>query len=198
MTYQFAPASDFGSEETYATWVGGFTNEEMDSIIELGLALTTIEATINSEGSTVNSSIRQSKVGWLWQNEKTQWLYDRIAYIARQLNAKSYHFDLWGFVEGFQFTSYNGEGDHYDQHVDCHLGSNGKPSRKLSMVLQLSDPESYDGGELQIITGVTPESVKRERGMVCVFPSFRLHKVTPVTRGVRYSLVVWVTGPSFK
>ena len=66
------------------------------------------------------------------------------------------------------------------------------------MVLQLSDPLEYVGGDLQIFTSPEPTSVDKEKGLIAAFPSYVLHKVTPVTQGTRKTLVVWVCGPSFK
>jgi PKHD-type hydroxylase len=70
--------------------------------------------------------------------------------------------------------------------------------RKLSFVLQLSDPKNYKGGELQIHLGETPNVMKKEQGTVVAFPSPTLHEVTPITKGKRYSLVGWITGKPFK
>jgi PKHD-type hydroxylase len=66
------------------------------------------------------------------------------------------------------------------------------------MVLQLTDPSQYEGGNLQIVTGGDPLTVRKQRGLVAVFPSYVLHQVTPVTKGSRQSLVAWITGPQFK
>jgi PKHD-type hydroxylase len=71
-------------------------------------------------------------------------------------------------------------------------------ARKLSLVLQLSDPSEYEGGELQTMSGPNHCAVDRQKGLIAAFPSYMLHRVTPVTKGTRYSLVVWICGPSFK
>jgi PKHD-type hydroxylase len=68
----------------------------------------------------------------------------------------------------------------------------------LSLVLQLSDPAQYEGGNLQVMTGSEPQTVRKQRGLVAAFPSYVLHQVTPVTQGTRQSLVAWVSGPQFK
>jgi PKHD-type hydroxylase len=70
--------------------------------------------------------------------------------------------------------------------------------RKLSFVIQLSDPKDYKGGELQIHLSDTPEVMKKEQGTLIAFPSYILHEVTPITKGKRYSLVGWITGKPFK
>ena len=71
-------------------------------------------------------------------------------------------------------------------------------SRKLSMVLQLSDPSEYEGGELQILTSKEPTSMQKKRGIITVFPAWTLHQVTPVIKGTRQTLVAWISGPAFK
>ena len=66
------------------------------------------------------------------------------------------------------------------------------------MVLQLSDPSEYEGGELQLLTGKEPTTIQKQRGLITVFPAWTLHQVTPVTKGTRQTLVAWISGPSFK
>lgn len=103
-----------------------------------------------------------------------------------------------------QYTTYTSEDKgFYDYHQDS-MGSTIKDNvdqrlpRKFSISLQLSDPSEYEGGDLLIKSGVTPGVAPKAKGQVVGFPSFMLHKVTPVTSGIRRSLVVWVTGPAFK
>jgi PKHD-type hydroxylase len=71
-------------------------------------------------------------------------------------------------------------------------------SRKLSIVVQLTDPKEYKGGELQIFEGGEPVVVSKQQGMATFFPSYMLHQVTPVTKGMRHTLVMWVAGKNFK
>jgi PKHD-type hydroxylase len=85
---------------------------------------------------------------------------------------------------------------HYDWHIDSGLETNTVP-RKLSMALLLSDPSEFEGGELQIMRAGVPESVEQKRGRAWFFPSYLMHRVTPVTKGIRRSLVMWVGGPAF-
>ena len=90
-------------------------------------------------------------------------------------------------------SSYKG---HYDWHVDCSADgmANNWYERKLSMSLQLSSPDDYDGGLLEI-QNVKIDDQWREKGTVIVFPSTKLHRVTPVTSGKRKALVSWMEGP---
>ena len=141
--------------------------------------------------------VRRSQVSWLNKTQDTAWVYEKLAHIASSLNAQYYRFDLTGFGEALQLTNYN-QSEHgmYSWHVD--YGGNIAPSRKLSLVLQLTDPGQYEGGNLQIHTGGEPQTVRKQRGLLAAFPSYVLHQVTPVTSGSRQSLVAWITGPAFK
>jgi len=106
-----------------------------------------------------------------------------------------WNFDIWGYHDTLQFTNYYGDGGHYDWHAD--LGP-GISNRKLSVVLQLSDPNDYVGGELQMNTGGGITSVPKQYGLLCFFPSFVLHRVTPLTSGTRTSLVTWLCGANLR
>ncbi len=198
--YTFAPMPTFGvSEHPFVTWENAFTDEEMDRIVALGDALTLTQAVVGAaNGGEYIKDVRESKVAWLSFNQDAGWIFDRMAWIARQLNGQFYKFELAGFCEDIQFTTYDGESEgHYTWHTDAGA-SNGAPPRKFSMVLQLSAPEQYEGGELQVFTSSEPTTVTKKRGLIAGFPSYTLHRVTPVTSGVRKTLVVWACGPAFK
>ncbi len=112
-------------------------------------------------------------------------------------NRSAFGVDLSGFIEA-QFTVYEGdENGCYDWHTDsyelpCDIAFN----RKLSCVIALSDPADYEGGEFYL--GYRSDPFKFSKGDVIVFPSFQLHKVAPVTRGTRYTLVSWAEGPHWR
>lgn len=197
--YNFAPMPPSESEtHPFVTWNDGFTAEELTQIeTYCDTALTKVKATIGDKSvSDEFSDHRKSNVGWVSLSPDTEWFYERMAWITRKLNSMFYRFDLSGFVEDMQFTVYEGTGGHYDWHVDS--GLNHSSPRKLSVVLQLTDPAEYDGGELQLLVTKDPLGVERKRGLVVAFPSVVLHRVTPVTRGVRKTIVVWVSGPPFR
>lgn len=179
----------------YVYWEGGFSDEDVENIISLGNLRNPLQATVGN--NSVVKDIRISNTSWIDLQNDSQWLYDRIFDIVNKLNRQFYRFDLSGFYEHFQFTIYEGnELGHYDWHLDC--SNITELPRKLSFVLQLSDPEDYEGGDLQIMHTTNPVTVKKQKGFAVIFPSYTLHRVTPVTKGVRKTLVVWVTGPPFK
>lgn len=145
---------------------------------------------------------RRSSVSWLYHNEVTENLWKKFSDVITEVNSRFFHFNLTGCYEPIQLTSYNGETQgFYDWHTDDDSGksSNSRVPRKLSMVLLLSDPSEFEGGQLQIkANNDEPINLEMKRGRAWFFPSYTLHTVTPVTRGIRKSLVLWVGGPEFK
>lgn len=199
--YQFAPMpTTVTSDVDFVTWQNAFTPEELDRLDAYATQhLPTDKAVIAGLSKEEEyEAIRKSKTAWVSLNPETVWLYDRLAYVARMVNSQYWRFDLEGFVEDFQYTLYDEPDDHYTWHMDTVKNADGKTPRKLSMVVQLSDPGDYTGGDLQVKGGADDTTIHRERGLITVFPSYMLHRVTPLESGVRKSLVVWISGPPFK
>jgi PKHD-type hydroxylase len=178
--------------ETWAYAPNTLTKEQCDQVIKLG------ESLIPDVASTAGGlcpDVRDSKVSWIHPSQESEWLFRHMTDLVINVNNKFFKFELEGFNEGFQFTKYEAPAGKYDAHVDKSFG---RGIRKLSVVVQLSDPADYEGGELCIQTSNQPQPMKKEQGYLVAFPSYVLHGVTPVTKGTRYSLVAWVTGPAFK
>jgi PKHD-type hydroxylase len=119
--------------------------------------------------------------------------------LSGEANDSFYKFDLTEMTENLQFTMYDESfGGRYDWHVDH--GGHQSGGRKLSVVVQLSDPLTYEGGELQFgqATDDKIEVADKNKGCVVLFPSYMRHRATEVTKGTRYSLVTWITGPPFR
>lgn len=169
-----------------------FTPEEMDSIIAIGERKTLDKGTTYGKHS---DKIRNSHVRFLYPNELTTWVFQKLTDAINITNQRHFGFDLFSLEQGLQFTRYTAPGEHYDWHVDRGWNS---ALRKLSVSVQLSNPDDYEGGDLELKFGGKSDRVTRERGMVTFFPSWTLHRVRPVTKGTRYSLVAWVSGPPFK
>lgn len=197
--YTFAPLASMNHNHPFVTWQNAFTEEELDELVKYcDDNLQVSKASLGGVNETEDyETIRTSKTGWLSNNLETSWIYDRLGFVGRKINAQFYEFDLYGFVEDMQYTIYEGDDQgHYTWHIDM---SETSPSpRKLTLVLQLSDPQDYEGGEIQTLTGPTENSVDKQRGLITAFPSWALHRVTPVTKGIRKTLVVWIAGPQFK
>jgi PKHD-type hydroxylase len=179
--------------EDWAYFQGAFSPEECAKIIQIGNARIVGDSRIR--GNEVAADIRDSKNSWIMPCDDSNWIFRRVTDVIVDLNSRFFKFELFGFIEGFQFTRYDAPGGKYDQHIDRGLNS---WTRKLSFCLQLSDPKDYEGGDLEMYFGKDPTLPKKEQGYATVFPSYVLHRVTPVTKGTRYSLVAWITGPSFK
>jgi len=185
---------------TFTAWADAFTPAEVDAIVAYGDSLMPerlqLAGTMPGENTAVADRLRITRTAWIERNADTKWLFDRMQGVAQSLNEQTYQYDLRGFSENFQYTVYHGsEGGHYDWHVDH--GPLAVP-RKLSMTVQLSDPSDYQGCDLQFCAGGNIEIAPRERGTVVAFPSYVLHRVSPVISGIRKSLVVWTTGPKFR
>lgn len=184
-SWQFQP----DTTQNWAYWDNLFTPQECASIIEIGnTKLTDAEVTGNYSG------YRKSQVAWLYSTD-IEFAFRRVTDAVLNLNGQFFKFDLFGMAEGFQFTRYDAPNDHYGMHIDKCI--NGVV-RKLSLTIQLSPPEDYEGGELALQFEIKPEMMSKELGKMIVFPSYVLHEVRPVTKGARYSLVAWITGKPFK
>lgn len=175
-----------------------FTDEEVEKIKSIGDDLTTNRAT--TFGGHSNDSIRRGSVAWLPLSDvSNEWIYSSLQEVIKTANNELWGFDVVGFWEDCQYTTYIGDeekGDHYNYHLD--IDGEAGAQRKISVVVQLTDPSEYEGGNLEILTGGNPFWAAREKGSVLLFPSFCLHKVHPVTKGKRNSLVLWVSGAPYK
>lgn len=174
----------------------GFSIDEISQVSRLAETFNYQDAvTLGNEG--VNESIRKSRIKWLpSSNRGTHWLYDKLMSLAEIANRELWNFDLVSTVDSIQYTEYLEGGGHYDYHLD--IGAGSASLRKLSLVVQLSDPSEYEGGTFEILRGKTPEPLPKNQGAVLLFPSYLMHRVTPVTKGLRRSLVLWVGGSHYR
>lgn len=192
--YRLLPSPTFGhGEHSFTSWEDVFTVEEIAKINAIGESLLPTDAKV---GSGLNKEYRRSKTSWIHLNDETEWIFSKIGGVVSSINGKFYGFDIFGFAEAIQYTIYTeDEQGCYDWHLDW--GSNTS-QRKLSVVVQLTDPNEYEGGNLEIMASKTPDVVDKAIGRAVVFPSFTLHRVTPVTKGTRKTLVAWICGNAFK
>ena len=151
---------------------------------------------------------RKSDVVWM----SDRWIYNEIQPYVRQANALAEWNFEWDFSEACQFTEYKKD-QFYDWHCDSHEEPYNQPDnknvhgklRKLSMTISLTNPREYEGGDLEFDFRNTDEGSQprickeiREKGSIIVFPSFVWHRVKPITKGIRHSLVCWNLGYPFK
>jgi PKHD-type hydroxylase len=155
---------------------------------------------------------RRSDLVWL----SDTWIYKELHPFVQEANKQAGWNYAWDRSEACQFTKYK-EGQYYDWHCDSWDKGYKKPGhpedgkiRKLSMTCQLTDGSEYSGGELEFdFRNYEPpyrdESIHLRKateilpkGSIIIFPSFLWHRVKPITKGTRYSLVVWHLGYPFK
>ena len=179
----------------YYYFTEAFTPSEILEIIKIGEKLPKQKGTVLGSENNEESDYRISEISWLYENEETRWIHEKLVDYAIIANKAMWNFDIWGFGDSLQYTKYMGDGGHYDWHLD--LGPNVS-NRKLSCVLQLSTPDEYEGGSLQINPGGNIVEVPKGLGTLTFFPSFLLHRVTPLSSGVRKSLVTWFCGANLR
>jgi len=173
-----------------------FSSDELDSIIKIGTTLNMERAQTGGAGENCLDH-RRSFVSWIPTNSHTSWIYNKLSQSVVQINQQFFKFDLTQ-IERLQFTHYKSEEEGcYKKHIDP-LTWNVPHNRKLSVVIQLSDPSEYEGGDLILHHGHEGIKIQKKKGMGVFFPSYTLHECTPVTKGERYALVAWVHGPPFR
>ena len=159
-----------------------FLEEEVDQIIELGDALVLSEGKIKDD--KLDHSIRNTRIAWIHPTTETHWLFDRAIIIF----SSSLPFST---LQSMQYTIYDSKGSHYDWHRDVGNGDEIMKARVTVGIVQLSHPSEYKGGVLQIKHQDTVIDVMKMRGMVTTFPIQLEHKVSPVTSGIRKTLIMW-------
>ena len=150
--------------------------------------------------------IRQTSVYFI--TDKDNKINDLAWHFLREANKIQFNYDLT-FFQAIQFAEYK-NGGFYGWHQDQTTINPSNEIRKLSLTLVLSNPDNFEGGELQFYNGgrplenmgeITGEQVTNDikaQGSVICFDSRDFHRVTPVTKGVRHSIVCWTVGPNFK
>ena len=177
-------------DHTYAYCEKVFTKDECQKIINIAKDKGLIKGTTKD-----NYNIRSCEICWLYSSDDLEWAFEKITGAILNLNNRFFQFDIFGLHEGLQFTNYKVPSDKYGKHVDRAAGI---LVRKLSLSIQLTDPQEYEGGELYLYEDEKGTVMRKEQGTLVLFPSYTLHEVTPVTKGERNSLVSWVSGKQFK
>lgn len=189
----------------------GLTNSEIESIKEYYSKSEEQIAKTGKPGANIPEleKVRRSNLVWMDQvfHEEFQTfdILQKIYQKVDEMNRLTYKFDICD-VQPLQITKYcSSNQGFYSVHADVGVNQENI-DRKLSFVIQLSDSSDFEGGEFiyytdevenpNIFNETTPQAIKK--GSIILFPSFLLHGVQPVTKGIRYSLVGWCTGPRFK
>lgn len=149
-------------------------------------------------GGRRDDRVRRADLAWLDERARAEWVAGRLVALVAQANRAHFGFDLDDFAESAQVARYGAERQgHFAWHSDIGEGPVAR-RRKLTVVVQLSDPGDYEGGALEIWPDGAQQQAPREQGAAIVFPAFVLHRVTPVTRGTRHSLTIWAHGPALR
>jgi PKHD-type hydroxylase len=182
--------------EPYASAENVFTKEQCEAIIQAGELAGVVDAAIGvgEQLSAIDEDYRKCRTSWLAPSDSNKFIYQNLTDAVNILNNKFFQFELFGFLEQLQFARYDAPNGKYDYHTDCPYHG---AIRKLSISVQLSSELDYEGGELIVNYG-SEMTLPKKQGSVIAFPSPTLHRVAPITKGTRYSLVGWVTGPRFK
>ena len=175
-----------------------FTPEQCQMVIDAGRRQKPQKAQVGMgrkpEGG-LDTKKRVTTIGWIPFKEM-QPMYNQINEFIQKANRNHFGFEDIQITEQAQFTEYP-EGGFYDWHMDTDVNMTHEPPvRKISMTLLLSPENQFEGGDLELMA--PGKRVKLKQGHAIIFASFLNHRVAPVTRGVRQSLVMWFGGEPFK
>lgn len=182
-----------GPVPSWIAYPDNFSPEECTAIMAMMVAETGKDAGLVD--GKASEEIRRTLIHWIPESDETAWIYDRLTRLIARANREVFRYALTGFDEEAQIGCYR-DGGFYDWHVD-RGGRGAGRSRKLTVSVQLSPPEAYEGGALDLNPDGREVEAPRAQGTAIIFPAYALHRVRPVTRGVRHSLVIWTHGPDF-
>ena len=191
------------SEPKWKSWIVQtttplFTPEQCRQIIASGRAQKPQQAKVGMgkpEGGT-NTNKRVTTISWIPFQEMGH-MYQDLNNFIQKANENHFGFGDIQVTEQAQFTEYP-EGGFYDWHMDCDVSMQHEPPvRKISMTLLLNDPSEFEGGDLELLENKN-KATRLKQGHAIIFASFLRHRVNPVTKGMRQSLVVWFGGKPFR
>ena len=173
-----------------------FTPEQCQLIINAGKSEPQQLGEVGSkEGGTIDTKVRTSHISWIPFNKLPE-MYKTLERVIKQTNGNHFGFEGLQITELAQYTEYS-EGGFYDWHIDSDVNCASEPPvRKISMTCLLSHESEFEGGGLELMSD--GKIARPKQGHAIFFASFIRHRVIPITKGTRKSLVLWVGGPSFR
>ena len=176
-----------------------FTPKQCQMIIQAGRSEPKNDAEVGNnkgiKGGVIDTKTRTSHISWIPFKKMVE-MYQNIEKIMKQTNGNHFGFDNMQITEMAQYTEYP-EGGFYDWHIDSDLNcQNEPPVRKISMTCLLSPENEFEGGDLELMSENKVAKIKQ--GHAVFFASFIRHRVAPVIRGNRKSLVMWFGGTPFR
>ena len=148
-------------------------------------------------GYSLDREMRSNLTTFIPKNDGSKWIYERMDLLFEKA-AKLWGFELDATEEELKYLKYE-RGDHFSKwHAD--IGPGYANRRKLSMSILLNSSDEFTGGDLEIFPNedAKDKPIAKNAGDAIVFPSFRHHRVSPVTDGERHVLVNWVSGPELR
>ena len=190
------------SEPKWKSWIVEtttplFTPDQCQMVINCGRRQPPQKAQVgmNKPGGGIDTNKRITTISWIPFKE-IEPMYNQINNFIQKANLNHFGFDDIQITEQAQFTEYP-EGGFYDWHMDSDVNMKHEPPvRKISMTLLLSPENQFEGGDLELMA--SGKKAKLKQGHAIIFASFLNHRVAPVTRGVRQSLVMWFGGKPFR
>ncbi|MGA1048498.1 MAG: 2OG-Fe(II) oxygenase [Minisyncoccia bacterium] len=173
-----------------------FTPEQCQLIINAGRSEPQQTAQVGgNSGGTVDTKTRTSHISWIPFSKMPE-MYKVIENIMLKTNGNHFGFDGMRLTEPAQYTEYP-TGGFYDWHIDSDVNCQYEPPvRKISMTCLLSPESEFEGGGLELMSD--GKIVRPKQGQAIFFASFIRHRVIPISKGIRKSLVMWFGGPSFR
>ena len=173
-----------------------FTPEQCQLIINAGRSEPVQDGQVGGgQGGVIDTKVRTSHISWVPFNKMPE-MYSTLENVMLRTNNNHFGFEGMKITEQAQYTEYPA-GGFYDWHMDSDVvGMNEPPVRKISMTCLLSHESEFEGGGLELMSD--GKIARPKQGQAIFFASFIRHRVIPITKGVRKSLVVWFGGPSFK
>tara|TARA_R100000008_G_scaffold75562_2_gene54878 strand:+ start:760 stop:1338 length:579 start_codon:yes stop_codon:yes gene_type:complete len=190
------------SEPKWKSWIVQtttplFTPDQCQMVINCGRRQKPQKAQVGmgKPGGGLDTKKRVTTISWI-PFEEMKPMYDQINNFIQKANLNHFGFGDIQITEQAQFTEYP-EGGFYDWHMDCDVNmAHEPPVRKISMTVLLSPENQFEGGDLEVMA--PGKKAKLKQGHAVMFASFLNHRVAPVTRGVRQSLVMWFGGTPFR
>jgi PKHD-type hydroxylase len=173
-----------------------FTPEQCQLIINAGRSEPVQDGQVGGgDKGVVDTKTRTSHISWIPFNKMPE-MYSTLEQIVNKTNNNHFGFDGIKITEQAQYTEYP-SGGFYDWHIDSDVvGMNEPPVRKISMTCLLSHESEFEGGGLELMSD--GKIARPKQGQAIFFASYIRHRVIPITKGIRKSLVMWFGGPSFK
>jgi PKHD-type hydroxylase len=178
--------------KNFVTFENVFNDKECEFIKSLGWEW---NEGLTGNNTTKDVNIRNSNVFWIHQRQDLIWIWERLEHFIQKANSHVWHMEITKFMEPLQLTKYKKAG-HYNWHVDH--GNNENSHRKLSCVVNLTDPNEYKNGGTIIQDGNKSFMLPKNKGTLNIFPSYILHKAKKIKKGTRMTLICWVGGSHYR